>query len=107
MIEQAYISAAQSGRFCELVDQAGNIRLVEPYMVYRSSLNKRMFHCFQVSGYSESNQPTGWKNLNVSSFRIGSVTDGTFSQRADYNPDNSPKFPIIYFALQKASGSRV
>ena len=105
MVEQAFISAAKSGQLCELTDHAGNIRQVEPYMVYRSGLDKRLFHCFQISGYSESGHPIGWKNLEVSSFRVGSVADGAFRQRPQYNPHNASKFPTIYFALQKTSGS--
>jgi hypothetical protein len=101
MVEQDFISAAKAGVLCELRDYAGGLRLVEPYMVYRSSRGNRLFHCYQITGVSESNRPTGWKNPEVASFASGTITTTTFQQRQEYNPENQKMFPVIYFALPK------
>ncbi len=99
MVEDDFIAAAKAGVLCELVDQGGHRRTVEPYMVYRSSLGKRLFHCFQVDGYSDSGRPLGWKNPEVRSFVSATATGVQFRQRSEYNPSNSRMFPEIYFSL--------
>ena len=42
MVERTFIQAAQDRTLCRLTDRQGNVRLVQPYMVYTSAV---------VSGY--------------------------------------------------------
>lgn len=102
MIESRFVAAAKAGVLCELTDGQGRFRIVEPYMVYESSRGKRLFHCYQIDGYSESGKPAGWKNPEVFSFSAARVTQTSFRQRPEYNPANERMFPVIYFALKKA-----
>jgi hypothetical protein len=101
MVEAHFITAAKAGVLCELVDRGGHQRTVEPYMVYRSSRGKRLFHCFQVAGYSKSRRSVYWKNPEVSSFVSATATDTQFRQRPQYNPANTKMFTVIYFSLPK------
>lgn len=103
-VEPTFIQAAKSMKLCELVDQNGNKRLVEPYMVYSSATGKRLFHCYQVQGYSESGQSSGWKNPQVDSFLQASVVDETFTPRREYSPFNYKMFPIVHFSIPTVDG---
>ena len=51
-VEATYIEAAKRRNLCELTDAAGNIRLVEPYMLYTSRRGRRLFHCYQLKVYT-------------------------------------------------------
>jgi hypothetical protein len=101
MVESQFIAAAEAKVLCRLTDTDGQMRLVEPYMVYKSSRGKRLFHCYQVGGHSESGRPVGWKNPEVSSFVAAEVTAEQFHERPEYNPSNSKMFVDVYFALPK------
>ena len=103
-IESVFIQAAKSMRLCELIDRSGNERLVEPYMVYASATGKRLFHCYQLQGYSKSGQPTGWKDPEVNSFTQAIIRDETFTPRKEYNPFNYKMFPIVYFSIVTLDG---
>lgn len=89
---------------CELEDQTGNKRLVQPYMVYTSATGKRLFHCYQLEGYSESGEPTGWKNPQVDSFIKAKIRDEIFVQRREYNPFNYDMFPFVHFSIPTIDG---
>jgi len=67
--------------------------------VYFSATNKRLFHCYQLQGYSKSGQPVGWKNPQVSSFTQAIVRDETFTPREKYNPFNYEMFPVVHFSI--------
>lgn len=86
---------------CELTDQEGNTRLVEPYMIFDSTRGKRQFHCFQVEGHSSSNHHFSWKNLDVSDVVSVTPTGTRFQIRASYNPGNRRNFPVVHFAIPK------
>jgi len=98
-VESTFIQSARDRRLCELVDQEGNLRLVEPYMVYTSAKGKRIFHCYQVGGYSASGETSGWKNLSVDSFVKARETEYTFKVRDEYFPFNKDLFPTVHFAV--------
>lgn len=91
---------------CELIDQNGNRRLVEPYMVYTSSKDNRLFHCYQIEGYSVSKKVPDWKNPKVKSFRQVTIQDKTFIQRKEYNPFNNSMFPTVHFSIPTADGRK-
>ena len=105
-VEQTFIKAGETLALCELIDQKGNRRLVEPYMVYTSSQKKRLFHCYQIEGYSESKVPSGWKNPEIKSFRQATIQDKTFIQRKEYNPFNNSMFPTVHFSIPTADGRK-
>ena len=103
-IESTFIQAAKSLNLCELIDHSENRRLVEPYMVYTSATGKRLFHCYQLQGYSKSGQPTGWKNPQVNSFAQAIIRDEAFTPRREYNPFNYEMFPVVYFSIRTING---
>lgn len=77
-------------------DRNGRTRVVEPYMVYDTSTGKRCLHCYQLSGYSSSGQPIGWKNPQLTDISAVMVHAETFQQRSEYNPFNREMFPQIH-----------
>lgn len=99
MVEESFIAAANGRVLCELYDRSGHSRTVEPYMVYESTRGKRLFHCFQIDGYSKSGKQVGWKNPEVKSFVRATVTERHFRPRPEYNPGNATMFPVIYFSI--------
>jgi hypothetical protein len=99
-----FIKTAESGKLCELIDQNGNKRLVEPYMVYESATDKRLFHCYQIQGYSASNHTSGWKNIQVDAFIQATIQDKAFIARKEYNPFNYEIFPKVYFSIPTFDG---
>lgn len=103
-VEQIFINAARLFKLCKLIDVNGNIRLVEPYMFCTSAKNKRLFHCYQLEGYSRSGNIPGWKNPEVSSFVNAIMVDKSFFQRPEYNPFNIKMFPIVHFSLPTFDG---
>ncbi|MBW1953947.1 MAG: hypothetical protein JRI66_12860 [Deltaproteobacteria bacterium] len=103
-VEDIFINAARLFKICKLIDNCGNIRIVEPYMVYTSATGKRLFHCYQLEGYSTSKQVPGWKNPEVSSFVSAIILEQSFSQRPEYNPFNMKMFPKVHFALPTYDG---
>lgn len=105
-VEQTFIKAGEKLTLCELIDQKGNRRLVEPYMVYTSSKKKRLFHCFQLEGYSKSGVARGWKNPEIKSFCQATIQDEKFIQREEYNPFNTSMFPIVHFSIPTADGRK-
>lgn len=105
-VEQIFISAGENLVLCELVDQEGNKRLVEPYMVYTSSRGKHLFHCYQIEGYSKHKKPIAWKNPEINSFRQAIIQDKAFIQRKEYNPFNTVMFPKVHFSIPTADGRK-
>ena len=103
-IESTFVQAAKNLNLCDLIDHRGNKRIVEPYMVYSSATNKRLFHCYQLQGYSKSGQPVGWKNPQVNSFAQAILRDETFTPRKEYNPFNYEMFPVVYFSIPTIDG---
>lgn len=103
-VELNFIKAAESRKLCELIDQNGNKRLVEPYMVYSSATGKRLFHCYQIYGHSESNHPSRWKNIQVDEFIQATIQDKAFIARKEYNPFNYEIFPKVYFSIPTFDG---
>jgi hypothetical protein len=103
-VESVFVQAAQQRNLCEITDQGGNKRVIEPYMVYGSATGKRLFHCYQVGGYSKSGNPAGWKNPEVDSFVGAVVRKEMFTPRSEYNPFNSKMFPTVYFSIPTHDG---
>lgn len=104
LVEDTFVEAANDLKLCELTDTIGNKRLVEPYMVFTSNKRKRLFHCFQIEGYSESGRHTWWKNMEIGLFTIAVIHDETFNPREGYNPFNFKKFPVVHFSIPTIDG---
>jgi len=103
--ESELIKSATNRHLCWITDINGNRRLVEPYMIYTSSRGHRLFHCFQLEGYSVSGARTGWKNPKISNFISSEETDMLFEIRDEYNPFNYDMFPVVHFALPDSNGN--
>ena len=57
----------------------GYTRTVEPHCIGESTAGNLLLRCWQTSGGSASNEPTGWKLLDVSEIHLASVTEASFS----------------------------
>lgn len=105
-VERVFVDAGRTLRLVWLTDPSGRYRIVEPYMVFVSSTGKRLFHCFQVGGYSPSGILRGWKNPEVASFDSAQAVEQRFTPRAEYNPFNREMFPRVIFAVPTRDGRR-
>ena len=103
-VESAFIQAGRAGKLVWLTEPGGRYRVVEPYMVFRSSTAKRLFHMYQVGGYSAGGILREWKNPEVSVFDSAQIVDQRFTPRADYNPFNEAMFPEVIFAVPTRDG---
>lgn len=104
MTESIFVQAGEARCLCELTDSAGNTRIVEPYMVYTTSKQTRSYHCYQLSGFSESTRTEGWKNIPVDTIASVTVSDDSFEQRTEYNPFNEKQFPEVHFSIPTSDG---
>jgi hypothetical protein len=102
--ESTFIEAGRNYNLCTLTDLEGNTRTVEPYMVYTSAREKKLFHCYQVAGFSESGQATGWKNPEIAAFLSAEALADTFAPRDEYNPFNYKMFPVVHFSIPTRNG---
>jgi hypothetical protein len=102
--EDAFVAAARARCLCELTDAAGNIRLVEPYMVFTAGTGRRLFHCYQLRVYLRPGRTRGWRNPRVASIAEVTLVPQTFTPRASYNPFNERQFPVVHFALPTRDG---
>jgi hypothetical protein len=103
-VESEFIRAAIARRLVWLTEPTGRYRVVEPYMVYRSPKGRRLFHFFQVGGYSAGGVIRGWRNPEVAAFDSAQILDETFTPRPDYNPLNPWMFPEVVYAVPTAEG---
>lgn len=103
-VEQAFIAAGKTLSLVWLTEPSGRYRIVEPYMVFISSTGKRLFHFFQIGGYSAGGVLRGWKNPETSVFESAQVVDQQFTPREEYNPFNEEMFPDVVFAAPTRDG---
>lgn len=103
-VESVFIAAGKVLSLVWLTEPSGRYRIVEPYMVYRSSTGKRLFHFYQIGGYSAGGRLRGWKNPEVGAFDSAQIVDQRFIPREDYNPFNEEMFPDVHFAVQTRDG---
>jgi hypothetical protein len=103
-VEAVFIEAARGRRLVWLTEAVGRYRIVEPYMVFRSSTGKRLFHMYQVGGYSAGGVLRGWKNPEVDVFDGAQLLDERFTPRDDYNPFNEEMFPEVVHAVPTRAG---
>ncbi len=103
-VEAAFIAAGEALRLLWLTEPSGRYRIVEPYMVFRSSTGKRLFHLHQVGGYSEGAVLRGWKNPEVTVFDSAQILDEYWEPRREYNPFNRVMFPEVNFAVPTRDG---
>jgi hypothetical protein len=74
------ICSAIANRFLLQFHYAGGERIVEPYRHGYSTAGNEVIRGYQVSGYSHSRNPSGWKLFDVG--KIGQLrsTGQTFAQ---------------------------
>ena len=74
----------------------GGLRTVEPFCYGVTGIGSEVLTCYQVSGYSELDDPIGWKIYRVSEMSNLMVVDEQFpGDRPGYNP-NDPGMPTVY-----------
>jgi len=67
----------------------GGTRTVEPYCHGITTAGHEALRAYQVSGYSESGNPVGWKLFTVSKIlRITKTGETVSSNRPGYNPQD-------------------
>jgi len=103
-VEAVFITAGKVLSLVWPTEPSGRYRIVEPYMVYCSSTGKRLFHVFQIGGYSAGGILRGWKNPEVSAFEGAQIVDQPFTPREEYNPFNMEMFPEVIFAVPTRDG---
>ena len=68
----------------------GGLRRIEPYCHGVTKKGNELLRAFQISGYSRSGNPIGWKLFSLSKIANLKILDDTFqSIRRDYNPKDS------------------
>jgi hypothetical protein len=103
-VEARFIEAARRRRLLWLTEPSGRYRIVEPYMVFRSSTGRRLLHFYQVGGYSAGSILRGWKNPDVHAFDGAEVLEETWQPRDEYNPFNYEMFPEVVYAVPTWDG---
>jgi hypothetical protein len=77
----------------------GGTRDVEPHVHGLGHDGSELLRGFQVSGFSRSGQPSGWKLFKLADVRAMALTERGFaSARAGYDPDD-PLMPTIHCRL--------
>jgi len=85
----ANICSAISSRAVITFHYKGGVRVVEPHCHGISTAGNEIFRAWQVSGYSESGEPTGWKIFSIARISTIIFTGQVFtSNRPDYNPND-------------------
>ena len=103
-IEAVFIAGGKALSLVWLVEPSGRYRVVEPYMVFRSTTGKRLLHLYQIGGYSAGGVLRGWKNPEVGAFDSAQIVDQRYLPRAEYNPFNEEMFPEVEFAVPTRDG---
>ena len=68
----------------------GGLRRIEPYCHGLSKKGKELLRAFQISGYSRSKNPIGWKLFSISKISNLKILKDTFHHvRHEYNPKDS------------------
>jgi hypothetical protein len=79
-------------RRCLALSYHGFARIVEVHVVGRTRDDVEIMRVWQVSGGSESGEPTGWKMMTLDAVSAPQVTSQrSLAPRPDYNPDD----PVI------------
>lgn len=78
----------------------GGIRIVEPHAYGNDKNGRPKLRGYQLSGYSESGKPEGWKLFNVSDIQSLQLLEEYFKQpRNGYNPNGDKAIPNIVSML--------
>lgn len=96
--EAVFRQAALTHHKVLIQDKNGKIRLMEPYLIYKSQDGKKLFSFFQTEGYSSSDQLPGWRNLAAEQIAKLKILKEKFIPRSEYNPDSS-RYHQITFAI--------
>lgn len=74
-VEAVFIAAGKTLSLAWLIEPSGRYRIVQPYMVYHSTTGKRLFHFFQIGGFSAGGILRGWKNPETTVFDGAQIVD--------------------------------
>jgi len=73
----------------------GGSRLVEPFCYGLSKTGNQLLRGYQISGYSKSGDPVGWKLFRASEISSLAVTGEHFTGTRDgYNPNDKAMITI-------------
>ena len=88
-MNQVICTAIENRRIISFNYDVGN-RVVEPYCYGISSTGKELLRSFQISGFSRSRNPSGWRLFKLSKMTNLTITDDIFEKnKPKYNPKDS------------------
>lgn len=89
MEEHVLIEAIRTRKVLSIL-YGGGQRLIEPFTLGELANGKKMLRAFQISGFSKSGEPFGWKLFDFARIESGSPTGASFNRpRPGYNPNDS------------------
>ena len=84
------ICSAIESRKIIVFNYDGGSRRVEPYCYGISRNGKELLRAYQISGFSRSRNPSGWKLFHVSKIKgVQIINEAFIHNRRDYNPRDS------------------
>lgn len=90
------ICSAIESRKIIIFNYDGGSRRVEPYCYDISNKGKELLRAYQISGFSRSRNPSGWKLFHVSKIKgLQIVNEKYIKNRPGYNP-RDPSMERIY-----------
>ncbi len=75
-------------------------RLIHPYGVCKTSANKIVLVCKQVTGFTKAGGKAGYRNLILDKVQEVEVTDQKFPLPEDFDPDDGQYKEWVYHVLQ-------
>jgi hypothetical protein len=100
-IESTFARAGRGLRLCLLSEGPGKGRIVEAHAIFTSRTGRRLFHCFQVGGYSGGGEIAGWKNIDRGHIVSARVLDAPFRPRSEYRTPRPRQEPAPRLRLTR------
>ncbi|KAF0235084.1 MAG: hypothetical protein FD177_243 [Desulfovibrionaceae bacterium] len=78
----------------------GGVRIIEPHCCGYGADGRPLLRAYQVSGHSDSGNPSGWKLMGMDTMSNLEATGQLFdSPRPGYNPNGDKHMPTIRVKL--------
>ena len=94
--------AAQSRSVCRIsLSKEPFPRLVHPYGICTTSMNKIMLVCKQTTGFTKAGREAGYRNLKLERIVDVEITEENFQVSDDFNPQDSQYKDWVFHVLQE------
>ena len=97
--DATFMKGGNLHRLCDITLMDGTSARVEPYAIYTSSKKRRHYLWFEVSG-----SDSGWRYPEAASVASAALTEEPFTVRADYDPFDKAKFPVVHYSVPTRDG---